>query len=156
MITGESYAGRCLCSDVQYEVSGPSVWKTICYCKSCTRSAGAPAVAWAGFEKSRFHLLKGTIATYESSPGVFRGFCARCGTTLTYQKNPRVLEGAQDDVYVTTRTLDDPNAYPPDEHVFYGERVAWLNVEDKLPHYDRLSAVHASRQLATMSVKAEG
>jgi len=156
MITGESYAGRCLCGDVRYEVSGPSVWKAICYCESCTRSAGAPAVAWAGFEKSRFHLLKGAVATYESSPGVLRGFCARCGTTLTYQKDPRVLEGAQDDIYIATRTLEDPNAYPPDEHVFYGERVAWLNVEDKLPHYDRLSAVHASRQLATMSVKAEG
>jgi hypothetical protein len=63
-----------------------------------------------------------------------------------------VLQGAQDDIYIATRTLDDPTAYPPDEHVFYGERVAWFNVKDELPHHNRLSSVHAHRQLATMNI----
>ncbi len=141
---------------MRYEVSGSSIWKSICYCESCTRAASSPATAWAGFEKSKFRLLSGSIEIYESSPGVLRGFCRRCGTSLTYQKNPKVLEGAQDDMYILTRTLDDPNAYPPDEHVHYGERVSWFNVEDELPHYDAVGAEHAHRSLATMSVKEEG
>ena len=156
MTTNETHSGGCLCGDVRYEVSGSSIWKAICYCESCTRAAGAPAIACAGFEKSKFRLLNGRIEIYESSPGVLRGFCRRCGTSLTYQKNPKVLEGAQDDVYILTRTLDDPNAYPPDEHVHYGERVSWFNVEDELPHYDAVGAEHAHRSLATMSVKEEG
>jgi hypothetical protein len=126
MTTNETHSGGCLCGDVRYEVSGPSISKAICYCESCTRAAGAPAIAWAGFDKSKFRLLHGRIEIYESSPGVRRGFCRRCGTTLTYQ---------EDDVYIATRTLDDPNAYPPDKHVLYGERVSWFNVEDELPHY---------------------
>ena len=156
MTTNETHSGGCLCGDVRYEVSGSSIWKAICYCESCTRAAGAPAIACAGFEKSKFRLLNGRIEIYESSPGVLRGFCRRCGTSLTYQKNPKVLEGARDDVYILTRTLDDPNAYPPDEHVHYGERVSWFNVEDELPHYDAVGAEHAHRSLATMSVKEEG
>ena len=156
MTTNETHSGGCLCGEVRYEVSGSSIWKSICYCESCTRAAGAPAIACAGFDKSKFRLLHGRIEIYESSPGVLRGFCRRCGTSLTYQKNPKVLEGAQDDVYILTRTLDDPNAYPPDEHVHYGERVSWFNVEDELPHYDAVGAEHAHRSLATMSVKEEG
>ena len=105
-----SHAGGCLCSDVRYQVNGAYVWKALCYCESCTRAAGAPAIAWAGFEKSRFRLLRGRIEIYESSPGVLRGFCRRCGTTLTYQKDPKVLEGALDDIYTSVRTLDDASA----------------------------------------------
>ena len=156
MTTTETHSGGCLCGKVRYEVSGSSIWKSVCYCESCTRAAGAPAIAYAGFEKSKFRLLHGSIEIYESSPGVLRGFCRRCGTSLTYQKNPKVLEGALDDMYIATRTLDNPNAYPPDEHVYYGERVSWFNVEDELPHYDAVSAEHAHRSFATMSVKEEG
>lgn len=148
-----SHAGGCLCSDVRYQVNGASVWKALCYCESCTRAAGAPAIAWAGFEKSRFRLLRGRIEIYESSPGVLRGFCRRCGTTLTYQKDPKVLEGALDDIYISVRTLDDASAYPPDEHVHYLERVLWFNVDDDLPHYDSVSTEHAHRSLATLRPK---
>ncbi len=44
---------------------------------------------------------------------------------------------------------------PPDEHVHYGERVSWFNVDDELPHYDGVSAEHAHRALATMGIKEE-
>jgi hypothetical protein len=55
---------------------------------------------------------------------------------LTYQKDPKVLEGAQDDMYITIRTLDDPSAHPPTEHEYYGERVSWVHVDDGLPRYE--------------------
>jgi hypothetical protein len=143
-------SGGCHCGQVRYQVSGPSIWKALCYCDSCTRACGAPAMAWAGIESARFHLIKGVPSVYESSPGVRRGFCGRCGTSLTYQKDPQVIPGARDDVYIAVRTLDDPCAYPPDEHVYYGERVPWFHVEDALPHHERLSSGYAHLQLATL------
>ncbi len=154
MTTNQVHLGGCLCGDVRYEVSGPSIWKSICYCESCTRSCGGIAVAWAGFKKSCFHVLKGSIQYFESTPGINRGFCKRCGTTLTYQKDPEVIKGAQDDVYITVRTLDDPNAYPPDEHVLYGERVSWLSVDDDLPHHHGASAKYSHLQLSTLTAKS--
>ncbi len=60
-MTGQLHSGGCHCGDIRYEVSGPSVWKAVCYCESCTRIAGAPAVAWAGIERSRFRMLKGCV-----------------------------------------------------------------------------------------------
>jgi glutathione-dependent formaldehyde-activating enzyme len=100
--------------------------------------------------------LRGSISIYESSSGVLRGFCRECGTSLTYQKDPSKIAGAQDHVFIATRTLDDPNAFPPDEHVYYSERVEWLNVEDARPHHERLSADYAYLQLATLNQKRWG
>ena len=147
----ESLMGGCLCGAQRYRVTGPSVWAAVCYCESCTRSAGAPAVAWAGFEASRFTLLKGKLTVYRSSPGVLRGFCGRCGTTLTYRKDPAILAGAQDDVYIAVSSLDDPDACPPDEHVYYGERATWFHAAGDLPRHEGISPLHAHRQLATMT-----
>jgi hypothetical protein len=152
-MTDKMHCGGCHCGHIRYEVSGASIWKAHCYCDSCTRVAGAPVVAWAGIQKSRFRVLRGSISIYESSSGVLRGFCRECGTSLTYQKDPSKIAGAQDHVFIATRTLDDPNAFPPDEHVYYSERVEWLNVEDARPHHERLSADYAYLQLATLNQK---
>ncbi len=154
MTTNKVHSGGCFCGDVRYEASGPSVWKSICYCESCTKISGAPAIAWAGIEKPRFRVVTGDIREFESTHGVYRGFCPRCGTTLTYRKDPQTVKGARDDVYIAIRTLDDPNAYPPDEHVFYGERVDWFNVDDDRPHHDGVSAGYGHLQILTLTGKA--
>jgi len=147
MTEDSAQCGGCLCGAVRYRVSGATLWHAFCYCESCTRAAGAPLVAWAGFPSAEFQLSAGDLAIYESSPGVRRGFCGRCGTTLTYQKDPAVLAGFSDDVYVATRTLDAPDAYAPEEHVYYGARVAWLEMGDGLPKHESLSPENAHRQL---------
>jgi hypothetical protein len=149
----DSRTGGCLCGALRYRVAGPPVWTAVCYCVSCTRAAGAPAVAWAGFPSASFAVLAGRLTVYRSSPGVLRGFCGRCGTSLTYRKDPAVLAGAQDDVYVSINTLDDPDACPPEEHIKYGERAAWFHAGGDLPRHDVLSPAHAHRQLATMTAR---
>lgn len=151
MADGAVHKGGCLCGAIRYEVSGPSVWSAICYCESCTRSCGGLAVGWAGIAKERFHLARGTLRLFQSTPGIMRGFCEICGTSLTYQKDPAVIPGARDDIYITTRTLDEPEAYPPTEHVLYGERVAWFSAEDHLPHYQGVSGKYAHLQFLTLT-----
>jgi hypothetical protein len=147
----QAHEGGCFCGDIRYAVEGPSVWKAVCYCDSCTRASGAPAIAWTGIPKNRFRLLRGRLTIFESSRGILRGFCGRCGTTLTYQKDPQTISGARDDVYIATRTLDDPSAYLPDEHVFYGERVAWFEAGDDKPRHESLSEDYAHLQLLTLT-----
>ena len=143
----QDHDGGCMCGAVRYRVSGASTWRAVCYCESCTKASGGIAVAWAGFAAANFRLLKGSLALFESTPGVERGFCARCGTSLTYLRDPAKLPDAHGNIYVTTRTLDDPAAYPPEEHVFYGERMAWLAVTDDLPHHERLNEKYEHLQL---------
>jgi len=108
-------------------------------------------MVWAGFKQSGFRLILGELKIYESSPGVRRGFCPNCGTTLTYQKDPATIAGAQSDIYVSTRTLDEPELYPPTEYVYYGERVGWFKLGDGIPCHETVSLENAHRMLASMS-----
>src|SRR5256885_11925437 len=78
------YLGGCLCGGVRYQVSGAVSNPCFCHCASCRKAAGAPMVPWGTFARTSFRLTRGALAEYRSSPGVTRGFCAVCGTSLTY------------------------------------------------------------------------
>ena len=98
--------GGCLCGAVRYRVTGAPQATSLCHCNSCRRSTGGPSLAWAIFAEQDVEITKGTLAIHASSPGVERGFCARCGTSLTYRRDNR--PGLFD---VTTASLDDPEAF---------------------------------------------
>ena len=139
MSENQKVFGGCLCGKFRYEVTPPATASAICCCESCTKAAGAPAICWTGFKRSDFRVLNGMVEIYQSSPGVNRGFCPHCGTTLTYQMDPSIFQVDTsaieqpiigDDMFIATRTLDNPNAFPPDHKpAFYDERVNWFNLE---------------------------
>ena len=68
---------------------------------------------------------------FESSPGVRRGFCARCGTPVSYES-----DRTGDELHLYVCTLDDPQNFVPTGHVFHAERVPWFEVHDALPRFD--------------------
>ena len=127
--------GGCLCGAIRYRVTGPPRAATLCHCDSCRRATGGPSLAWAIFDEERVEIEKGALATYESSPGVERGFCARCGTSLSYRRadRPGVLD-------LTTASLDDPEAFPPAKEIWTGERLSWIAPNPELPQFARSSA----------------
>jgi hypothetical protein len=103
----------------------------------------APYVVWAGFERSAFILLQGEPVAFRSSPHVIRRFCPRCGTALIYEKDARddpALAEAARILYIAVPTLDDPEAYPPDEVVRWNEHIKWLDLGDRIPLRGVLSA----------------
>ena len=63
-----------------------------------------------------------------------RGFCARCGTSLSYARANR--PGLFD---VTTASLDDPEAFPPTKEIWIEERLSWEAANPGLPQYARFS-----------------
>ena len=79
-----TYSGRCFCGQVRFELFAAPAFACHCHCESCRHAAGAPFVTWVSFDREAFALTSGTIAEYRSSPGVRRGHCAACGTTITY------------------------------------------------------------------------
>jgi hypothetical protein len=46
-------------------------------------SIGAPVSVFVAFRRDAYVVTEGQIAKFNSSPGRWRGFCARCGSTLT-------------------------------------------------------------------------
>lgn len=126
------HQGGCFCGAVRYVVTALPTNSTLCHCTMCRRACGAPCVAWFTVPKAALHVTSGAAAYYHSSPGVRRGFCAACGTQLTFED-----ERCGGEVDVTTGSLDDPEAVPPGDHTYMQSHVRWLQLADSLPRYLR-------------------
>ena len=55
-----------------------------------------------------------------------------CGTPLyvTVDHQPDTLD-------FSAVTLDDPEAVPPEYHIFWSSRIGWFNPDDDLPRHER-------------------
>ena len=120
--------GGCLCGDVRYRIDGDPIISTTCQCRSCRKASAAPIVPWIHLDATTFAFVAGKPVEFQSSPGVIRTFCGRCGTPLTYWTTSY---GPAIDV--TTATLDDPEAFPPVIHVWTSHRLGWVTLADGLP-----------------------
>ncbi len=126
----ESYLGGCLCGGVRYRVAGVARNLCFCHCASCRRATGAPMVPWGTFARELFRVTRGSLREYRSSPAVMRGFCATCGTSLTYRHDDRAAE-----IDVTLATLDDPTLLAPQMHLWVGDKLPWVAIADGRPQF---------------------
>jgi hypothetical protein len=118
------HSGRCLCGAVTFQAAGPAKWTGYCHCASCRRHTGAPVSAFAGFERGAVTFSGEPLSRYTSSAGVQRGFCARCGSTMTYEGDRWPTE-----IHLHVGALDDPESFAPQGHAFPEERLSWLHLE---------------------------
>jgi hypothetical protein len=125
-----THRGGCLCGAVRFEFAGLPLWVAHCHCASCRRNTGAALATFVGVRRPQFRYVTGRPAVYESSPRVWRSFCAACGTPLTYE-----AARCADEVHINIGTLDDPAAFPPTKHVHVAEQLPWLHVDESLPRY---------------------
>lgn len=128
---GTVYAGGCLCGAVRYEITGSVRNPCFCHCASCRRATGAPMVPWGTFARDAVRVTRGRLSEYRSSAQVWRGFCARCGTSLTYRHEARAAE-----IDVTLVTLDDPTRLTPLMHVWVKDQLPWVPIGDSLPRHE--------------------
>jgi GNAT superfamily N-acetyltransferase len=122
--------GGCYCRAVRYAITAPPLVVAHCHCSICRRVSGAPFVTWITVPCGALQFTSGTPAELQSTPSARRTFCAACGTGLTF----RSLDHA-DLIDVTVGSLDDPNALPPEHHIWTANQVAWLHLDDDLPQY---------------------
>lgn len=124
--------GRCFCQSIRYEVDGPERYACLCYCTSCQRASGAAIVGWATYQKKSFRLLTGDLRMYSSSPGVTRGHCGQCGSSISYE-----TENRPEEIDLTLNTLDDPNGPQVRAHIWTEDKQPWIVIGDDLPVYER-------------------
>jgi len=126
----QRYQGGCLCGGVRYEVGGAPRNLCYCHCTSCRRATGGVSVPWATFERAAFRVTRGALTEHRSSPEVARGFCAACGSSLTYRHARRPAE-----IDVTLVTLDAAARLAPEMHVWVADRLPWVHLDDGLPQH---------------------
>ena len=123
--------GGCHCGAIRYEVTKEPDDVGACHCASCRKTTGAPVVVFSVYLEKDVTFTKGSRKVYESSSGVHRTFCGDCGTPLSYESE--WLGDAVIGFYVST--LDEPDLFPPKNHVFHGDKISWFDVADKLPRF---------------------
>lgn len=117
--------GGCLCGAIRYSVSGPPFAAEYCHCRMCQKSAGAVVVNWMDYREEQVTWTAGRPAEYESSDSVRRGFCASCGSTLSFRDT-----GYPEYMTLSIASLDDPNLVEPSSHIYTESQVGWLNIND--------------------------
>jgi hypothetical protein len=129
-MTDQAYEGGCLCGSIRYRATGAPHRPHYCHCRMCQRAVGAPLPAWVNFRLDGFVYSAAEPTYYRSSPGLRRGFCPTCGTSI--------CTIADDDGYVciTLASLDDPAQIAPGFHMWTGSQVPWLEVDDRLPRHE--------------------
>jgi hypothetical protein len=122
--------GRCQCGAVSYEYEGPENWVGHCHCQSCRRNTASPFTTYMGVPNRRFRFTGIEPAVYQSSPGVRRLFCQKCGTPVAYS-----ADKFPNEIHFYLSALDDASGIEPQFHVFAGEKVPWVELADDLPKY---------------------
>ena len=124
------YEGGCLCGALRFRAEERPIETGYCHCTLCQRSTGAPVLAWASFPVDAFAYTKGHSTSYESSPRGHREFCNRCGTQIGYRQTD-----AATTIDVNVGCMDDPPQFPPENHIYAGDRISWFDTADDLPRY---------------------
>jgi hypothetical protein len=126
--------GGCMCGAVRYELTSEPFDCGWCHCRTCQLSSGTPAQPFASIKRGDWVVISGadSLRSVRSSNFGQRSFCAQCGTPLyvTVEHQPETLD-------FSVVTLDDPDAVPPEFHIFWGSKIAWFNPGDDLPKHDR-------------------
>ena len=134
--TDERYQGGCLCGAVRYSFQGRPESSAHCHCRSCQKALGAGFATWCVVKEENFQVVRGQIKVCETSPGVERGFCGTCGTSLTYAARGQVED--QDwrgQVWFLAATIDDPAIASPTGHVYVSHQQPWVKLDDGLPTF---------------------
>lgn len=115
------HTGGCQCGAIRFRVDADLKDSSICHCRMCQKAFGAYYAPLVSVRGTDFIWTRGEPNRFQSSDVVKRGFCADCGTPLTYE--------APDGMAVAAGAFDDPSAFPPS--------MQW-GVERKIGFVDRL------------------
>lgn len=124
--------GRCLCENVEYEISGALGPVYNCHCSKCRRWHGAPFRTRASIDVSQFNMLRGaeSLSSFKSSEKVTKYFCKVCGSPLhsTYADRPNVIG-------IALGALEGVTS-EPEANIFTGSKASWYKITDGLPQYE--------------------
>src|SRR3954449_2104571 len=121
----EKFEGGCACGSVRYALKTRPMFVHCCHCRDCQRQTGSAFVINALIETDRVLLLSGEPKPYPMPTDSGRPHdihrCPACGTALwsDYGHRPALR-------FVRVGTLDEPDALPPDVHIYVRSKLPWV------------------------------
>ena len=118
------YTGGCQCGAVRFRVEGAMSNVSICHCRMCQKAFGGFYAPLATVPENGLTWTRGEPKRFRSSNHVRRGFCAVCGTPLTFE--------APDGTALAIGAFDHPAELAP--------TMQW-GIEAKLPFVDAVPSL---------------
>ena len=139
MMPNTSLNADCLCGGIRIEVSGRIGPLVYCHCSRCRKASGTAFGANADVRRKYWTIVAGEdlIREFESSPGVFRAFCSRCGSPI-YSRRP----DAPDVYRLRLGLLNDDPGRRSLAHFWVGSKATWFEITDALPQFAAGPAEH--------------
>lgn len=136
-----AFAGGCDCRTVRYRLASAPLFVNCCHCRWCQRETGSAFAINAMIETERIELVasRPEIVHTPSASGQGQRIarCPVCRIALWSHY------GGSGDIVAFLRvgTLDDPDACPPDVHIFTASKQPWVVLPPGVPafreYYDR-------------------
>lgn len=121
------HEGGCLCGAVRFRATGTLAPVVNCHCGMCRRFHGAFG-AYTRTPRDGFSLSEQRgLAWYESSPGIRRGFCRICGSSLFWEKDARDAL-----VEIAAGALDLPTGLRTEGHIYTKHKGDFYDITDGL------------------------
>jgi hypothetical protein len=146
-----SVEGRCTCGAVRYRITRKPMFVHCCHCRWCQRETGTAFALNAMIEADQVEVLAGSpeavITPSASGKGQKVLRCPGCNIALWSH-----YAGAGDAIcFVRVGTLDEPDRFPPDVHIYTSSKQPWVMLPPDTPAFEefyRRSEVWPQESLA--------
>ena len=126
-------SGGCACGAVRYDLTAPPMFVHCCHCRWCQRESGSAFVLNAIVETDCITTTAGAPELIdtpsESGKGQKIARCPKCGVALW--SHYAGLGSAI--AFLRAGALDDPDAFPPDIHIYTGSKQPWVTLSHDVP-----------------------
>jgi hypothetical protein len=143
----------CLCGGVAIEVSGKVGPLVHCHCSRCRKSSGTAFSANVNVRRAYWRWIRGEelIREFESSRGVYRAFCSRCGSPVysRWDADPDMLR-------LRLGLVNEDPGRRALAHFWVGSKASWYEIPDALPQFARGPADHQQEVAARLGGAAAG
>jgi hypothetical protein len=120
----------CLCGDVTWETDGPFELMHHCHCGRCRKAHGVGFATLVAVPADRFQMRGAErVVGWQSSPGLRRSFCGRCGSVVPGHAN-------DGQVFVPCGNFDGDPGAPILAHIFTASKAPWYEIPDDVPQFD--------------------
>jgi len=154
--------GNCACGAVRYRLTSKPMIVHCCHCRDCQRQTGGAFAINALIETDRIEMLGEApvviaMPTDSGRPHWIER-CPKCQVAVWSDYGGRGWMK-----FVRATTLSDPDACPPDVHIFTRSKLPWVGLPADVPAYEifyaQLSDVWSEEALARRAAaeaKAKG
>jgi len=155
------YPGGCTCRQVRYAMTTTPMFVHCCHCRWCQRETGTAFALNALIEADRVRLLQGQVEIIHTPSNSGKGQkisrCPACRVAVWSN-----YAGAGDGIrFVRVGTLDMPDRFPPDIHIYTASRQPWVRLDPETlavpEYYDReltWPAASLARRAAAVAMQA--